>query len=456
MSDSAAGKLEFPGGHIEDGETPLQAAQREWEEETGLVLPEGFYSGGWESPNDIYAGFVLTIEREADLNIFARTPGTDPDGDGFETLAWVSPGDLVGNNMVRAELAADLSLVLAALSATIPAAQGAGDADSVEVTPAPVEPVEPVTEAPTASELVAAVLSGDDVDPKAPSEADDSLAKGWRDGPADTPQMRYDLVITDHYVPAVQAAMRKVAGAIDVKSIMAAAGGDLAKKSATEAEDDAIRAKVLRLLPDDVPTEDLESAIKQILFDGYLSGLHSAQEQVGAHALMAEGIAGDAAVDTDWSAWKPGSATAADIAGDGGMAAMLDDLSITVKGVADTALQSIGNTIADGVRAGTAPDTVARSLVDLVGSVSRAELIAHTETARALTAASMSIYRTNGVTEWDLLTSAGACATCLAIAAANPHRVSDSSGTPPVHPRCRCSSSPVASSVVPVDQGSTS
>jgi len=117
MADPAAGKVEFPGGHIEDGETSRQAAVREWQEETGCLLPAGgTWSGGWVTPDGIYEGLVYTIDSESQIAIAERGQVVDPDGDSFEAIFWIDPADLPGNPMVRAELAASIDLVHAALA----------------------------------------------------------------------------------------------------------------------------------------------------------------------------------------------------------------------------------------------------------------------------------------------------------------------------------------------------
>lgn len=118
--DPAAGKWEFPGGHLEDGEDPLTAAVREWCEETGCIPPvTGSIVSQWTSANFIYQGIVLEVPHESDIAInrdkpFVPNPD-DLDGDLIETCAWWNPSDLVGNPAVRQELADDLVMVLAAL-----------------------------------------------------------------------------------------------------------------------------------------------------------------------------------------------------------------------------------------------------------------------------------------------------------------------------------------------------
>ena len=53
----------------------------------------------------------------------------------------------------------------------------------------------------------------------------------------------------------------------------------------------------------------------------------------------------------------------------------------------------------------------------------------------------LDVYRTAGVTEWNWMTVAGACAVCLAQEAANPHLMGEPE--PPAHPNCRCHPIPV-------------
>jgi 8-oxo-dGTP pyrophosphatase MutT (NUDIX family) len=125
--DPAAGKLEFPGGHIEDGEHPVAAAAREWSEETGCILPFSpaaaaalaFGNGsGWTSGNGVYAGFVYPVPSEAAVKVRAASQVAnpdDPDGDQAEAIMWMDPADLPGNPTVRAELQESIGDVMAAL-----------------------------------------------------------------------------------------------------------------------------------------------------------------------------------------------------------------------------------------------------------------------------------------------------------------------------------------------------
>lgn len=109
-SHPEAGKWEMPGGHIEENESPQQAAIREWEEEVGLELPPGEIVGKWDSSNGRYVGFVYEIEHEADLDLHERDRSANPDGDHFEAVAWVDPLHLHNHNL-RHELMDDLGRV---------------------------------------------------------------------------------------------------------------------------------------------------------------------------------------------------------------------------------------------------------------------------------------------------------------------------------------------------------
>jgi 8-oxo-dGTP pyrophosphatase MutT (NUDIX family) len=117
--DPAAGKLEFPGGHLGNAESPLAAAWREFAEETGVPAPPGVQTGTWTSASGIYQGIVWTVECEAMVPVRGGTvipnPDMDPDGDSAEAILWMMPGDLSGNPAVRDELLANIDAVLSAL-----------------------------------------------------------------------------------------------------------------------------------------------------------------------------------------------------------------------------------------------------------------------------------------------------------------------------------------------------
>lgn len=113
--DPAGGTWEFPGGHLEGEESPIEGAHREWSEETGMKVPDGELTGAWHGKGKKYAGFVHTIPHEADLPIFDGRTDTvnpdDPDGDQVEALAWWDPDHMEENPALREELLDSLKRV---------------------------------------------------------------------------------------------------------------------------------------------------------------------------------------------------------------------------------------------------------------------------------------------------------------------------------------------------------
>lgn len=452
-ADPASGMWEFPGGHIEDGETPTAAAYREWQEEVGCLLPDGVVAAEWVSPQGIYGGFVYVVEAETSVD--CRTGGAtvlnpdDPDGDNVETVAWWSPDQLADNPSVRSELTQDLPYVLAALAqATAPA--DPADADLLKgFADDFVYAVLEALAAGTGSVLPSGEVLGSGENPGLDGFAaamPPLVQKGWRDSAPDTPIHEFDLTITDYYTPLVQDALVKWVAALPLTAVATRFAGTVAKDTSADLSQqvrDAITAATSAGLT--TPPE-LTKLLVKLQADGNAAGQHAAATQLAAAGIDASGV-DPAVVSVDWDTWAPGNPSAAATAADGGTRALLDQAGITVKGVSDTALDTIGNQMAAGLGAGDSIDTITKTIRDMIGDPSRAEKIAHTETTRAVISSSFDVYQASGVTQWDLLLSDGACAECQAVADANPHASFDLDDAPPIHPYCRCASSPVADSI---------
>lgn len=107
-SDPASGTFEFPGGRIEDGESALDAARREWSEETGLTLPaDAEQVATWDSEDGVYTGFVFAVPVESEVPINPADGRVlnpdDPDGDMIEVCCWFDVSDLPGMPSLRRE-----------------------------------------------------------------------------------------------------------------------------------------------------------------------------------------------------------------------------------------------------------------------------------------------------------------------------------------------------------------
>jgi 8-oxo-dGTP pyrophosphatase MutT (NUDIX family) len=72
-----AGRWEWPGGRLEDGEDPWTAAKREWEEETGNELPKGETLTTWAHDN--YVCFIYRIAKEDAIHL-------NPDRENMEVV----------------------------------------------------------------------------------------------------------------------------------------------------------------------------------------------------------------------------------------------------------------------------------------------------------------------------------------------------------------------------------
>lgn len=425
--DPAAGRWEFPGGCLEPGESIFEAAVREWQEETGAILPDGLLTGDWVSPNGVYAGFVWLVDSEAQVPTrhgagVVLNPD-DPDGDGIETLAWFHPNDLVNNPAVRSELSADLSLVLGALF------QG----EPVVSTSAPIV-TDPVPSQAVNVQSESSVVTEEDAAP---------LAKGWRDSTPKTPIHAYDIPLVDHYTPLITKLLEEFLGQFDVARML---DGVIIKAEGSTL--DVVRAAIAREMKmSGANLDQLTKLVETMYADSFVAGEHAAGEQLDPHVVSVKGL-DPATVAVNWSNWKPGDPPAAAAISNGGLNKLLGDAGIRIKNIEGSILDQLGNRLGNGLEAGHSIATMTKDIRELIGALTpRSEMIAHTESTRAVTIATLGVYDLNGVGLWELIISDGACDTCVEIEANGPYPTSNEEDAPPVHPWCRCAAAPVVDSI---------
>jgi SPP1 gp7 family putative phage head morphogenesis protein len=122
--DDAGGRWEFPGGRMDDGESPVDAAFREWAEEVRCLPPEGVITGWADSSNGKHRLFFLTVPSESVIPD-EREHVIDPDHPGAEAeeTAWWHPREMMSHPDLRMELAADWDQVMALTSSAFKSAE---------------------------------------------------------------------------------------------------------------------------------------------------------------------------------------------------------------------------------------------------------------------------------------------------------------------------------------------
>jgi SPP1 gp7 family putative phage head morphogenesis protein len=289
-----------------------------------------------------------------------------------------------------------------------------------------------------------------------------TLTKGWRDQGTREPQSRYDITLALAWVTVITAAIRAVftPGAIlaaiftarqhtptPLPADLTGVTGDTPGDPLPDGVRDAIIQSVTgSLTASDPNLEPLRDALTGLEADALLAGTHAATEQLdGTGRTPTPGAAADLAAIADGIDWHDTHVSTPDaeqLLRRGGLGRLLDDAGISLKGITDTTVKRLGERIADGLEAGHGPDRIARDCTDILDDPKRALRIAHTETARAMTRATLLQYEAAGITRWDWTASDGACPACAAREQGGPYELG--APAPPQHPACRCSARPAA------------
>lgn len=397
--DPAGGCWEFPGGHLEGDESPLQGAWREWAEETGSIPPPGVKTGEWVSANGIYAGIVWTVDCESMVPVRGDRDVSnpdDPDGDCVEAIAWWDPTLLAGNTAVRPELLGDLDVVLGALG---------------------------LQQEDVDAELAKASGKGE-----APEEGASDEWPGW-DADEDTAR-HWAAVLAD----ALGAALT-VETATQLASQFAGLYADADPSTLDQAEvtttaDDWLAGQQIGL------DSQIAGVLPGMWTDGYLVGITSAQATA----------TGDR---TDRGGWQPGDTASADEVIDErqareGLLPVLAGTAEAASGIADSRRRDLARELAKGLIAGLAVRKIGQAMVSALTSLDRALGVAITEITRSSGLAALFGYQQLGISQvrWALDPSSQTCPRCIGNAAAGPVRAGSAfpSGDsyPPVHPHCRC------------------
>lgn len=213
---------------------------------------------------------------------------------------------------------------------------------------------------------------------------------------------------------------------------------------------------------------DLRKALTFLYAEGYLLGEDIAKQSLAKVALnKAAPSLNDLrnALAIDWKKWSPGNRAAAALLNPpNGLKKLLRERDITVRGLGDTTISRIGTILAQGLKEGATPSSLAPAIEDLLSPLrnriasqlnadvekmmsdsERALMIAQTEMSRAVSVANREMYQDSGVelVEWLV---ADPCDECQENADVSPIGIDETfpSGDtePPAHPNCVCDLAP--------------
>ena len=269
-----------------------------------------------------------------------------------------------------------------------------------------------------------------------PAEVADAFPKA--PGPSGFEQLIIDMAT--QVTPHLHRILR------DVTGIHPAITTATARHNVTKAHGptDAVAAMAAQQMT--VNYDNLPSLLTDMYTAAYLEAAKQAAARAGGHPP-----AWIARISTvNWDTWTPGDRRAAYKIAQGGLAQLLSQQGAVINGITHTTYTQLGNTLADALTQGLGVGKTAGMIADLLDNPSRADTIANTEIARAVSAASLDTYTLNAITQVDWIAEGDACPTCASYADESPWPL-DNVPDLPDHPNCRCSYAPVVDA--PTDLG---
>jgi 8-oxo-dGTP pyrophosphatase MutT (NUDIX family) len=455
--DPAAGTWEFPGGHIEQGETPLWGAWREWAEECGVIPPPGVRGGTWTSPDGVYQGIVWTVDTEASVPVRCDTEISnpdDPDGDQVEAIAWWDPETLPGNAAVRPELLTDIDAVMTALGCgPATACCGAGcctggcccGSGGCQCGPDGLPSDGDESTCPCGTPVVYDEMNGwqhadgsvSHDDGESVSDKMGLVAKAADARPKEWPGWTLDLRTAGYWAPLLAAALT---GELPESRAEEIARGYLAAFPPGE-QDGTGRREQVEAVTAWLAAQglDLASAIQPhvhgIIADAHLIGAASAAAMVGGGS-------------PDLAGWQPGDSDTArqqaEAIGAGTvLGAALAQSPDTASQAADGFMAGLARTLIDGATSGLGAAAIGASLTAYLGDPANARRSVLGLLAAGIGAAALAIYRKLKVqrVRWITEDDAKVCPACEANAAASPYKLATAPQCP-AHNGCRCACVP--------------
>lgn len=281
-------------------------------------------------------------------------------------------------------------------------------------------------------------------------------------GPPDWPAWRYDEAIVNHYTPDIAKVIARASGINETVAAIKRTFGSLGiqvekveypsnsngiqlNKAPAPNGPHAVAGQISSQIVNSnmsIDPKALEAIVAQIYGDGYMIGTHAAANVMGPNGPGAVAFLTGLESEIDWDSWVPGNPRATLRIADGGLRTMLAAAGHTIRGINRTTLDRIGLIIARGLLAGDANTVIQEAVRQYVRNPVRAEMIARTEVARAVTRATEDTYVQAGLKQWAWLVAPNACPICIGNGAGGPYPLG---GGPymPAHPRCRCAMLPV-------------